>query len=706
MYQRLPIVTFCLLGCFLIVTAGCNDDKTGGKDAAVIKECPKGTVLSGGQCLRTGDDDDPDVGPTDGDDNTDPDGSMNDEDGNGGGGGDECDPECGPDKFCLNGVCRQGASCNAGEVLGCATPQSKRVCPDKGVGFYEESCPSDKPNCIDFRKEGCDSQQPKCFDFKCTAKVCEPGTKFCMGNTLMECSGDGSQQSEVKTCRGGCERGKCVGACEGNAKSYIGCGFYAVDLDNFTKPCRSNRDCPIEKQGTCSGGVCQEAFQTCQTDSDCIYAVPGTCQANGICKDSSNADKQQFAVTVSNTTMRQIEVKALDAQGNTVKQKTVAGGSLVDIDLPRNDTNKTEKSDKTYRIEATGPVTVHQFNPKNESGVKSNDASLLLPSKALGTEYRVIGWPSHSHESTHAYVTIVAVEEGPQSSETKVTVDTPVKIKGGGGISAISAGGSRTFTLKKGELVQLAINNQDGTDPTGIHIKSQNNKVAVFSGHQAAGIPDSRTGYLDHLEQQLFPVDTWDKEYVLAKFSPRGSENDIYRVLASEDGTTIQADPPLADIPSGPINAGEFVEFEASTSVKITTNKPVSVGQFMVGSEAQGVQKSCANRSSSIGDPAFLMNVPTNQYRTNYLVQTPKGYQEDYINFVVPTNANVKLDGNPLSGSGSTVGGSRFKVIQKQVQPGVHRVTSDKPVGLYSYGYECDVSYAYPGGLNLSTSQP
>ena len=49
----------------------------------------------------------------------------------------------------------------------------------------------------------------------------------------------------------------------------------------------------------------------------------------------------------------------------------------------------------------------------------------------------------------------------------------------------------------------------------------------------------------------------------------------------------------------------------------------------------------------------------------------------------------------PLPGTG-------YGIARPMVDPGeVHFVSGTAPIGLTAYGYDCDVSYAYPGGMKL-----
>jgi len=63
----------------------------------------------------------------------------------------------------------------------------------------------------------------------------------------------------------------------------------------------------------------------------------------------------------------------------------------------------------------------------------------------------------------------------------------------------------------------------------------------------------------------------------------------------------------------------------------------------------------------------------------------------------------VRLDGAPVADDAWQPVGTRdtYEIAQVQVSAGPHYLEADIPFGVVSYGYDCHVSYAYPGGLNL-----
>lgn len=578
---------------------------------------------------------------------------------------------CASGQTCLDGECLgEVDECTPGQVFSCATSTSLLVCNGEGTGTVEEPCPSDAPNC----SAGV-----------CTAQICVAGRRSCDGNNVVICNDDGTETTFVETCETGCNSGQCIDPCAGDGKSYVGCSFVAVDLDNFSIPCTTVDDC--------LGGAC----------------------VDGQCEGSDSAAAQQFAVTVSNDADAAIEVTVTSGAGAEIDTRSVAAGELVSIPLPRADVNDSELSFDSYRIESTGPVTVHQFNPQNNSGVFSNDASLLLPATSLGTEYIVLGWPTFTGTgaSLKGFVTIAAVTEG----TTTVTVTSPVATDAGrGGVPAALAPNVPTnFALERGQVLAFTTS-VEGADLTGMEVVASD-PVAVFAGSECANVPLDNQ-YCDHLEEQLIPVDTWDRDFVLARFKPRGREPDIIRILGSVDGTTIRVNPNVAGMDGRTLNRGQIVEFPITQNHIVGATQPISVAQYMVGSSYPGAENGCDRggffpptgclipetpscEGTAIGDPASVILAPVSQFRDEYILLTPTDYQQDFITIVAEAGVPVEVDGVVVSATRAGVG--VWEVMQVSVTDGVHTVTSARPFGLVAYGYDCDVSYAYPGGLDLES---
>ena len=563
----------------------------------------------------------------------------------------------------MGGTCveRGESVCVPGAAGGCAGASALLICAADGSEFEEQACPAATPNCR---------------DGACTDTLCAPGGRVCRGNDVLECDSAGQAQTVVETCPVTCRSGACseLDACSFDGKYYLGCDFWAVYLDN-------------------------------------------------------EARDLSFGLTISNPAGNDVEYQIVGPGDAVLSSGVVAAGGLVFVDLSEAvQLNGSGVSDAAYRVTANGPVTVHQFNPPNNlvQGF-SNDASLLLPFNALGTEYRVMAYHSGDDLATFArlsarwYVTIVATSVG----TTTVTVESPAAIAAGPGVSAMAPGQTSTFELQQGQVLSLmaAENNGDDPDPgdpadlTGMSV-SATSPIAVFSGSEASYIPDD-TGAADHIEQQLYPVDTWGTEYVLAKFAARGTEDDVYRIMTNTAGTVLTTIPAIDQVNGRTLaNPGDAVEFIYRGDFVVQATAPISVGQFMVGSLYPGFQGNCTatrtagcsiplapecDNAKRIGDPAFLLPVASSQLRQDYNFLTPEGYAINWISIVLPEGANVLLDGVALSATLDAVGSTTWRVARVPMEAGTHTLVSDVPVGLYVYGYGCDVSYAYPGGLNLET---
>ena len=106
-----------------------------------------------------------------------------------------------------------------------------------------------------------------------------------------------------------------------------------------------------------------------------------------------------------------------------------------------------------------------------------------------------------------------------------------------------------------------------------------------------------------------------------------------------------------------------------------------------------------------------MITVPFSQWRDNYIFLSPADYEEDWFTVVVPlTIESLVLDGSPMDTSsmaqiGDTTYGYIYHDVSVPTTAQPHTITGSEPFGLYVYGYDCDVSYAYPGGLNLESEE-
>jgi hypothetical protein len=559
------------------------------------------------------------------------------------------------------------AECPSGE--GCAARQCiPKVCPAL----------SSKGSCLDAASyERCNESGTaweiaqcgagsKCYLGACISQLCTPGQKICKNFTQIQaCNGDGDAWVDGETCPSGgiCEKGICQSPCEVSIKdgSYMGCEYWALDLDN------------IDESEYQAVGL--------------VVSVP--------------VDKAGTKVTVTNNQKGSL----LTAAELGVADTSVSPGETKVFQLPLGfDIDGTTKTNRSFRVQTTSPVVMHQFNPLNGEGVYTNDASLLLPSKVTGKTYLVMSWPQRTTGHTlRGFATVVATEAQP--TEVQITPSCPVAA--GNGVPALKAGTLYKFMLSQGEVLNLETDGDEGQDLTGTFIEASQ-RVSVFAGHECANVPLG-TDACDHLEEQLFPVETWSHQYIADGFEQRSeSQNDIWRVMAGDNDVTVTTTPPVAGYDKFKLQKGGWLQFAAMGSFMLSADGPILVGHYMTGANYPGAVEveACAAEMLSglpepIGDPSLTLAAPVNRYLKQYAVLTPSGYMNDYLNVIAPEGATVNLDGVAISVPAVSIPGTGYALRTVSVKPGIHGVQSDKAFGLTAYGYDCNVSYAYTGGLKL-----
>ncbi len=631
---------------------------------------------------------------------------------------------CGVNIRCENNQC-VAISCTPGDGHRCFGRDTIERCSPTGDSYTIESCPEDtlcdqdesgaeclpvicNPNelrCDDNKVQFCNALGTKwitavdcselgafCDSGACKPRICSPGVTACSDdNSSVEvCNDTGTSWTVQQRCsdidpEAQCRAGECLTPCDlaSYDRSYQGCEFWAADLDN---------------------GGSGSASQTAQ------YAIV-----------VSNTNPSRTAHVTIYTSSGVASGKLDSASGSTVSFSniTVPPLSLRAFLLPDNHVVATGRGYVAYKLVSDLPVSAYQFNPYTNELVYSNDATLLLPKHALGSSYRMLAIPhltvescscalwicDHNKSQYKEYIAVIGTESG-----------TTINFSYTGNTS----GGSTSITLNPFEV--YLVGTPDGSDCRGScsgfsanwetacwresldgSLISANKPISVFGATQCTFLPQDQWA-CDHIEHQLFPIVTWGKNFVATATSKRGHEPDWYRIVASENGTTVNFSPAVNGTSTISLSAGEVYTFTTNSggtmsNYIITSNKPIMVGQYLSGQDSTGLQ----GMEQEAGDPAFFLLAPNEQFRKNYVFLIPSTYSHDFVNIVAPPDTQISIDNGAYtlnSNSFTSVGDWRVKVIN-YLDDGTHKIESSKPIGVYVYGYSTYVSYAYTGGLDL-----
>jgi len=361
---------------------------------------------------------------------------------------------------------------------------------------------------------------------------------------------------------------------------------------------------------------------------------------------------------------------------------TVNANQTTTVTVPNNLAEHVDEnqiiSQRGVFIETEDTVSVFAINFDQFTA----DGTKILPTKSLGTEYRVPAYIGLSGYPSLGSTMLVVATEDDTEVEIVPSADTP---------AGNAAGVPFTVQLDRGESYQIILD-QPLSDLTGTVVRATEasgecRPFAVFSGSSCTNIPDGCAA-CDHIYEQNFSVDTWGTEYYVVPYE--FADSYAYRVLAHEDGTevTINGAAPIT------LNAGDFQEFNnVEDPACITTNLPALVVQYMQGTTCSGT-----------GDPAMLILNDASQKINTVTMSTVLSPQitNHGINVILET-----VDVGTFTVDGTVIDPANFtqfpdcpthSYAQLSVTEGSHTLTAPNGFTAYAFGLGNAESYSYSVG--------
>ncbi len=613
---------------------------------------------------------------------------------------------------------------SGGEVPAECRPGETR-CPSEGEPV-RQYCNVDGQWAI----QPCNDDQV-CLGIDCVPDpaLCTPGERICLPTgEAATCQpgqwvSDGPCPEGLVCGAGRCQSPQCAAAAQ--RRSNQGCEYLAVDLPNLTYEPGSQEGTPsapwgivvanVSSAGPTEVSIFDEQGRVMPLIASTVVAVPPP---------------------VAGLAMPQrVQSEVEDADGMIVEQAmnnadsiSIPPGGLATLLLQRRMAPMTASSvtANAVRVVADAPVVAYQFSPYCCNYSFSNDASLLVPTSALDTRYRWLGVPTLPNPlnpagARNSVMAIVAPEDG-----TQVAVNLPLGVQA----FADQAGrvrqvGQRIDAVLGAHEVMLVHARQGGfgeaTDMSGSLIESDR-PIAVFSSHVCTNYPQDLAA-CDHLQEQLFPTDTWGRNFQLVPTRQRGrnwpDEQTYWKIMAGDQASTVRFGLPYADLQAQPpgfmgvpdcrallqggdtiaLGPGEFCEFGTRRAVQLDATAPISVMGIISGQDSTGLR----GQGTHAGDPAIFLVPPDRQFRRDYTFLTPATYFSDYVTIVTPVGNELLLDGDPIDiAAAAPVGGGAYVFSHVEVEPGAHTIQGRAPFGIVVYAYDDYVSYAFTGGLNLT----
>ena len=337
------------------------------------------------------------------------------------------------------------------------------------------------------------------------------------------------------------------------------------------------------------------------------------------------------------------------------------------------------KQHNGVQISSTMDISVMCLNNESPYG---SDGFLALPSHALGIIYVVASYKPYDGGSK-AKLGIVSPHDG---NNILIRVNKNAIIVYGG----ISYDHGSPFHISLGKLQSIQL--VSTSDLSGTIIFSSK-PVSVVSTEDR--VRPGASGNIDRVESILLPVSQWGKEYILTTVgSMNKKQGDIFRIFAYENETVVKTAYWTKVLLSG--RYAELILGKNLTSF-VNCSKPCQVVQYIIG-ETIGGKNADTSMTVLPSIKQFLSyyRVVSN-YGSSFDSSITIAIKEDYTNGLYFDGVKMaNLSWVKITGTGyvwTVVGVPLTKVTT------FYHSSANVSFGLFVFGWDGAVSYAYPGGF-------
>ncbi|MBQ7996041.1 MAG: hypothetical protein IJ249_00035 [Paludibacteraceae bacterium] len=356
--------------------------------------------------------------------------------------------------------------------------------------------------------------------------------------------------------------------------------------------------------------------------------------------------------------------------------------------------NDQSQEKKGVHVTSTAPISLYSSN----YGALSYEASIVLPSSALGNEYIV---QTFSKDRYATEFVVIALENRtnvhiiPQVPSTKGnSVDKPIDV-----------------TLSKGQVYLVR---SEGGDLSGTTIYANKN-IAVICGNQSTTVPYFSSLRDTHIYEQAVPLRYWGQSFAVTAVAY--SNYNIARITAIYPDTKVYVN----GVYSTTLQKNETFETRVISSAWITTSHPAVCLSYLTSSLWNEEYTLPNGETDQYGDPAVVYITPIEQglnslVLSGFNVVDPDSATEaqrlekpmiHYVNVVTQTSAvsTLLLDNQsqaslfqPLAGNAELSYAHIPISIDKSHK--LIQTNSKAHFTAYVYGLGSAESYAYNAGFN------